>query len=79
MWVGGVHDAHENYFGMYRVQAAELQHDKREEAAPWENGDEEVLPVLQETYDAQGNQIISRIRESDCDGRNKKENQQKDE
>jgi len=40
------------------MQAQELQPDQREEESSGEDVSQEVLPVLQEAYDAQGNQVI---------------------
>lgn len=42
---------------MHRVQAEELQHDQGEEKSSGSYGNEEVLPFLQETHNAQGNEI----------------------
>ena len=43
---GGGSRARENHIGMYRVQAAQLQHDKGKEESPGQNGNKEVLQVL---------------------------------
>lgn len=55
---GGGSCAHENNFGMYRVPAAKLQHDKRQESASGPDGNQQVLPFLQETHFTQRNQVI---------------------
>jgi hypothetical protein len=39
------------------VQDAELHHDEEQEDHDGQAGTEEVLPVMQEAYDAQGNQV----------------------
>ena len=59
---GGGSCENENHIGMYGMQAAQLQHDKRKESSSRQNGNQEVLQILQEAYAAQGDEIILRQR-----------------
>ena len=40
---GGGSCAHKDYISMHRMQAAESQHDKRQESSSRQNGNQEVL------------------------------------
>jgi hypothetical protein len=60
------------------MQAAQLQSDKGEKASSGENGDKEILSLLQEAYHAQRNQITGLIRrERDSYGRSKEKEQRR--
>ena len=39
-----------NYTRLHRVQAAQLQHNEKQEEYPGQDGDEQVLQILQEAY-----------------------------
>ena len=43
---------------MYRMQTAELQHDQRQEEPSGQNGNKEILQVLQNSYITQRDEII---------------------
>lgn len=47
----------EDYFSLYRVQAAELWYDEGKAKPSWQNGNEKVLQILQKTHITQGNKI----------------------
>ena len=44
----------------YRVQTAELQHDKREKEPSGPDGNQQILQILQEAHTAQGNEVRCR-------------------
>ena len=54
---GGGSCAHKNNTGMYGVQEPELQHDKGQEDASGQNGNQKVLQILQDPHVAQGNEV----------------------
>ena len=47
----------QSYFGLHRVQTAQLQHHEEQEERSWQARNEQVLSFLQETHASQGNQI----------------------
>jgi hypothetical protein len=57
---GGGSRARKNHIGMYRVQTAELQHDKREKEPSGPDGNQQILQILQEAHTAQGNEVRCR-------------------
>ena len=52
---GGGGCASKDYIGMYGMQAAQLQHDEGKEESSGQNGNQEILQVLQVTHVTQGN------------------------
>ena len=55
--------AYTNHIGVHGMQAQELQPDKGKEESSREDGSQEILSVLQEACDAQGNKITDDERE----------------
>lgn len=55
--IGGGSHARKSNIGMYRVQAAELYYYKREEEPSGEDGDQQILQVLQEAHTAQRDKV----------------------
>lgn len=42
--------ASSNYFGVYGVQTAQLQHYKRQEESSGQDGNQQILQILQKAY-----------------------------
>ena len=55
---GGEKRACTDHIGMYRVQTAQLQHDKRKEKPSGQDGNQQILQILQKAHAAQRDQII---------------------
>ena len=49
---------------MHRVQAAQLQHNEKQEKFPRQTRDEQVLQILQKAYSSQRNQVIAFVNKS---------------
>ena len=47
----------QDYARMHRVQAAQLRHEEEQEERSGQTGADEVLQVLPQAHDAQGNQV----------------------
>ena len=52
-----VENAYKNHFSMHRVQKPKLRYQERQKAASGQDGDQEVLQILQKAYLTQGNEI----------------------
>lgn len=55
--LGGAESESKDYTGVYRVQAAQLQHHEEQEKRPRQARNDEVLQILQETHSSQRNQV----------------------
>ena len=54
------HHAYKDHTGLHGVQTPQLRLDKGQEDASRPDGIQQVLPVLQKAYVAQGNKVIAR-------------------
>ena len=51
-------NARKDHNGMHRVQAEKLRHKEKQRSSQGEDGDQEVLQILQKAHTSQGNKII---------------------
>ena len=52
LFLWGEKNENKNHIGMYRMQAEKLQYDQRKKEPSGQNGNHEVLQILQEAYHA---------------------------
>ena len=61
--IGGAESESKNYIGVYRVQAAQLQHHEEQEERSRQTWNEQVLQILQKAHYSQGNQVTGRSKD----------------